>query len=82
MRLQGYARVIIFKAMKRSGSRAKVAKCYGIAPEIVDCYMRGEDCGTLHAREVIRVEIARLEAEKKGIHNFVPAFTDKYKGTR
>lgn len=82
MRLHNAARVIIFKAMKRHQSRSKVARFYGIAPEIVACYMSGEDCGTIHAREIIRVEIARLEAERRGEYDFFPGANDRYKGTR
>lgn len=81
-KLHETAKVIIKKAMKRSKSRGEVAYFYGIPPDIVEWYLSGRDCGTLHAREVIRVEIARLEAEKRGINNFKPTMKDRYKGTR
>lgn len=80
--LHQYAKVIIMKAMNRKHNRGAVAAFYGIPPDIVEWYLTGRDCGTLHAREVIRVEIARLEAEKAGVWNFHPTNKDRYKGTR
>lgn len=80
--LHEQAKVIIEKAMKRSKSRGEVAATYGLPPDLVDCYLRGKDCGTLRAREVIRVEIARQRAEKEGRCRFRPQDKDKYKGTR
>lgn len=76
------ARCIIRRAILRERSRAKVAAIYDIPPELVEWYLLNKDCGTLHARGVIRIEIARLAAEKKGVKNFKPRKEDKYKGTR
>lgn len=75
------AREIIGRAMERTHSRNYVSKFYGVAPEIVSRYQEGKDCGALRAREVIRVEISRLNAEKKGV-SFYPTDKDRYKGTR
>jgi hypothetical protein len=76
------ARHIITRMMKMKKNRGEVAAIYGIPPDLVDWYLRGKDCGTLHAREVIRVEIARRRAELRGETHFRPRPEDRYKGTR
>lgn len=77
------ARDIIKRAVHREQSQDKVARFYGISRVLVDCYLRGqEDCGTVTARKVIRVEIARLNAVREGRDNFFPEDKDRYKGTR
>lgn len=76
------ARHIIIKACHREHSHNAVACFYGIARPLVDMYLTGEDCGTLTARKVLRVEMARIAAEKKGTTNFMPSEKDRYKGTR
>lgn len=77
------AREIIRDAVHRTQSQDTVARFYGIPRVLVDAYLRGqEDCGSLTARKVIRVEIARLQAVREGRKNFFPKDSDRYKGTR
>lgn len=80
--LNEVAREIIRKAMKRERSRNYVSRFYGVPPTIVQGYIEGKDCGPLRAREVIRVEISRLNAVKEGNDSFFPTDKDRYKGTR
>lgn len=75
------ARCIIRRAITRERSRSEVARLYGISPNIVESYLYNLNCGTLNARKVLRVEIARLAAEKQG-DLFTPTDKDRYKGTR
>lgn len=80
-KLNELAKEIIERAIKRSRSRGEVCYTYGLPPDIVEMYLSGHDCGTLRAREVIRLEIGRQAAEKRG-ERFRPTDKDKYKGTR
>jgi hypothetical protein len=81
MKLNESARGIIIKAMRRERSRGEVCRIYQIPPEIVESYLENRDCGTLYAREVIRLEIGRIAALKRG-ERFKPTPQDRYKGTR
>lgn len=80
--LNDTARHIITRMMTLKKNRGEVAAMYAIPPDIVDWYLRGKDCGTLRAREVIRIEIARRRAELRGETHFRPKREDMYKGTR
>lgn len=80
--LNAQAREIIQKAIRREKSRNYVSRFYGVPPTVIQGYLEGRDCGTLRAREVIRVEIARARAVKLGDYDFFPKDIDRYKGTR
>lgn len=81
MKIDEYARLIIRKALDRH-NKYEVAKMYKIPVFAVELYRLGSDNGTVFGREVIRIEIARKQAEKEGIENFVPRERDRYKKGR
>lgn len=60
-----------------------VAEYYGLSLQVVyACRTEGYDMGTVNARRVMRVEMARRQAEKNDARGWMPGEKDRYKGTR
>lgn len=76
------ARSIIIEAVKRLGNIRYVCRFYKVSKYVVGNYMQGKNNGTVNARIVMRVEMSRLENERKGNTEFVPSESDRYKGGR
>jgi hypothetical protein len=74
------ARLIIKTAYQKLGSKFDIANMYLIPQSVVDMYLLGVDQGTLWGRHVMRIEIARMQAEKEGKEFYKPVDKDKYKG--
>ena len=75
------ARNIIMLSVNHIGKR-ETAKIYGIPHIVIDQYILDIDQGTLTAREIIRLDMAKKLAEKKGIKAWKASEKDKYKGGR
>jgi hypothetical protein len=75
------ARLIIKISVQKIG-RTATSKLYHIPLSVIDLYLMGMDQGTLIGREVMRMEIGRMQAEKEGKKDFKVTEKDKYKGGR
>jgi hypothetical protein len=75
------ARLIIKISVQKIG-RTATSKLYHIPLSMIDMYLMGVDQGTLIGREVLRMEMGRMKAEKDGKKEFKVTEKDQYKGGR
>jgi transposase len=77
------ARQEVVYAMQQGRKGSEVAALYGIPLQCVyACMTEGYQMGTLLARKVLRVKIARVQAEQRGEMLRIVRAQDRYKGTR